>query len=350
MKNKTIFKINIIYFVALVGVAILFALGYLGIIKNDILASCLIQIVVMFAIPLLLYTLMVSKNFKTTFKHAGFKKITLKAIFISLCLGIVLYFINTYVADIFQTLVTLFGFENIYGSSKVTLNYELLFKEFCLSTILPAICEEFLHRGILLHAGKKAGNIRYSLIVSSILFGLTHLNINQFFYATILGGLIGYVSLVSDSIYPAIIIHFMNNFLSNYFYYGVHLDFPLAKLVYNIRTVLFSNYILFVFVSTICLALMVYLYLLLVKKLTVEKVKVSMEEVVIDLGVQNTTVDQAQDVLNQINFILNSSKSAKSYIAYSKGEKYSFIDNIFLITSILLGATITIISFIWGVI
>ena len=59
MKNKTIFKINIIYFVALVGVAILFALGYLGIIKNDILASCLLQIDVMFAIPLLLYTLMV---------------------------------------------------------------------------------------------------------------------------------------------------------------------------------------------------------------------------------------------------------------------------------------------------
>ena len=160
----------------------------------------------------------------------------------------------------------------------------------------------------------------------------------------------GYVSLVANSIIPCIIIHFMNNFLSNYFFYGVHLDFPLAKLVYQIRVTLLSNYFLFVLVCTICLALMVYLYIYLVKKLTIEKVKVSMEQVVIDLGVQNTTIDQAQEVITQLNYILNTSKSAKSYIAYSKGEKYSFVDNIFLIASIFLGAIITIISFVWGVI
>ena len=350
MKNKNIFKINLIYFIALVLVALVFALGYFGILQNDILSSFLIQIVVMFAIPALLYTIFVSKNLKTTFIHAGFKKITLYAVFISIGLGVVLYFINSFVANFFQTLISMLGYERLSNTTETIYNYESLLKEFCLSSILPAICEEFLHRGILLHAGKKCGNVRYSLIFSSLLFGFTHLNINQFFYAAILGGLIGYVSLVSNSIYPAIIIHFMNNFLSNYFYYGIHFKFPLALIMQNIRTFLYSNFFIYLIVTVLGIALLTYLYITLTKKLTIEKVKVSMEQVVKDLNVQNSSLEQAQLTLDQINVVLNTSQSSKSYIAYSKGEKYGFLENVFLIASIFLGATITILSFIWGII
>ena len=75
-----------------------------------------------------------------------------------------------------------------------------------------------------------------------------------------------------------------------------------------------------------------------------------MEQVVIDLGIQNSSIEEAQSSLDQINYVLNECKSEKSYIAYSKGEKHSFVDNIFLISSIVLGSLITILSFIWGVI
>ena len=64
MKNKNYFKINFIYFVAIILVAIVFVLGYLGVLQNDILTSFLIQIVVMFAIPLLMYSLLMKKNLK----------------------------------------------------------------------------------------------------------------------------------------------------------------------------------------------------------------------------------------------------------------------------------------------
>ena len=66
MKNKNVFKINLIYFVALVLVATIFLLGYIGILRNDILTSFLIQIVVMFAIPLLLYSILNKKKPKET--------------------------------------------------------------------------------------------------------------------------------------------------------------------------------------------------------------------------------------------------------------------------------------------
>ena len=84
-----------------------------------------------------------------------------------------------------------------------------------LVAVLPAICEETTHRGLLIHGYSMLG-IKRAVIYSSLMFGLMHLNINQFFYATILGFLIALSTLMSKSIIPAMIIHFMNNFISTY--------------------------------------------------------------------------------------------------------------------------------------
>ena len=189
MKNKNFFKINFIYFTAMICVAVVFVLGYAGVIKNEVLSSFLIQIVVMFAIPLLMYTVLISRNVKQTFKDAGFKKLSGKMIALTILIGIVLYFVNSFVADAFSSIIALFGYENLYGATTIRLTYKYLLKDFILSAIFPAFCEEFLHRGIMLFSNKKVNNPRYCLIISSILFGLMHLNINQFFYAAILGGL-----------------------------------------------------------------------------------------------------------------------------------------------------------------
>ena len=74
MKNNNYLKISIIYFISLIAVAIIFTLSSFGFLINDYLSTFLIQIVVMFGVPMLLYTALVSKNFKQTFKDAGFKQ------------------------------------------------------------------------------------------------------------------------------------------------------------------------------------------------------------------------------------------------------------------------------------
>lgn len=330
----------------MISVAILFALGYLGVFKSDILSSFLIQIIVMLAIPLLLYTLFISKNVKQTFKDAGFKRISMGMLGTTLLIGVVLYFLNTFIADFFQSIIAMFGYESLNTGSTVTLNYEFLLKEFILSSILPAVCEEFLHRGVLLHAGKKCGNTRYSLIFSSILFGLMHLNINQFFYAAILGGFMGYVAIISDSIYPSMIIHFMNNFLSLYFYYGYYLDWPLATFVNSIETFFLGNVMLFVITSTITVFILLCLFQMLTKRLMIQRAKMDVKRLINELKLTSLPIEQAQEKVNLANQIIEESKQHKSI---PKGNKFSFTDNIFLISSIVLGATITICSFIWGI-
>lgn len=339
-----------IYFVAMLCVAVIFVLGYLGLLQNDILSSFLIQIIVMFAIPMLMYTFLVSKNFKKTFTDAGFNKISGTMIGISILLGVVLYFINSFVADVFASLISLFGYESIGTTTTVTLDYAYLLKDFVLSAILPGICEEFLHRGIMLHAGKKAGNPRYVLIISSILFGLMHLNINQFFYAAILGLLMGYVALVSNSIFPSMIIHFMNNFLSSYFVYGYYLNWPFAVAVNNLKAFLMSDIFVFITTCTILVILLVIAYIYLTRWMIKERARRDVKKIIEYLELNSLPIAEAQEKINQANLLLRQSKMMNLKTNVHGGTKFSFTDNIFVISSFILGGLITICSFIWGVI
>ena len=331
-------------------VALIFVLGYLGLLQNDYISSFLIQIMVMFAIPMLLYTLFVSKNFKQTFKDTGFKKISSRMIGITIILGIVLYFINNFVAQFFSSLISLFGYENLTQTTTVTFTYELLFREFLLSCILPGICEEFLHRGIMLFAGKKCGNTRYVLITSSILFGLMHLNINQFFYATILGFLMGYVAIVSDSIYPSIIIHFLNNFLNTYFYYGYYLNWPFATFINNLQALIASNIFVFIIVNAVLICILISLYIYLTQILAKERVRYDVKKIILCLEIDNLPLEQAQTKINQANEILQKSESLKFKNTVSGGEKFSFLSQVFLISSLVLGSLITMSTYISGII
>lgn len=80
--------------------------------------------------------------------------------------------------------------------------------------LAPAICEELLFRGILLNEYKKSTSIRTLVIMNGLLFGIFHMNIQQFSYAFIFGVLSALVVYLTDSIYPSIIMHFINNFIS----------------------------------------------------------------------------------------------------------------------------------------
>ena len=349
MKKKSIFKISIIYFVAICLLATVFTLGYLGLIENEFLSAFLIQIVVMFGIPLLMYTLISSKNIKKTFTDTGFKKINTSMILITILLGFVLYFLNGFIADLFAAIISLFGYEKITSPTIVPLNYEFLLKELLLTCILPAICEEFLHRGIVLFAGKKVKSPRFCLILSSILFGLVHLNINQFFYAAILGFLIGYVGLVSGSIFPCMIIHFMNNFLGTFIYYGAKLNWPIASIIQNITNYIYSNAITLLVVMFTSIPLLLLVYKLLVDRLKHERAKENMRTIINDLGMCNITLAEAQAKIDIINQILKQSNELKLCENKPK-EKLKFNEKIFIISSIVLGTLITISSFIWGII
>ena len=299
------FVINLIYYLCLLAVATIFVMSYFfKFMINPYLSTFLIQGVVMFAMPVVMYSAFVSKSVKKTFKDFGFKKITFTVLIYSILLGFVLFLVNNYVADIFYTILSVFGYD---GSINVSLSVRPFSIELLLSCIAPGICEEILHRGMLMRGSIKQGYTKYGLMFSSLLFGLMHLNIQQCFYAMILGGLMGVVVIVADSIYPAMIIHFMNNALSTYFSsdYGIKYDWPLARFKYRLESMILStNLILSIITISGIIFLLLLAYRKLVRAISKDNHKRTAIKLAKDLNLDNLNYADMQSKLNEIETIL----------------------------------------------
>lgn len=92
---------------------------------------------------------------------------------------------------------------------------------FVILVIAPAILEEFCFRGVI--CGRLAQfNRTAAVLVSSILFSLMHMTVEQIPFAFAAGLLMGYVYLRTGSIWSSVLIHAVNNgfaFFSEYLYY-----------------------------------------------------------------------------------------------------------------------------------
>ena len=221
-REKNFFYVFTIYFVVLllfVLVRIASGLGWFSKLPNDIaidaVSTAIIQIGIMFLVPFFMYMALFHKNPKQLFVDFGYKKIGFKAVLVCIGLGVLGFVINIYVSSFFSILLNFAGYNYPATSSESAYSTFPKFLFGVLSTaIMPAICEEFLHRGLLLRGSRRSYGYKFAIVTSSICFGLMHLNIQQFFFATVLGLLMAVVDLVADSIYPSMIMHFCNNFFN----------------------------------------------------------------------------------------------------------------------------------------
>ncbi len=79
--------------------------------------------------------------------------------------------------------------------------------------VLPALIEEFIFRGVVLQSLRRFGD-GFAILISSLLFGLVHLNFIQTPNAFVLGLVLGYLVVKTGSIWVGVLGHFLNNFLS----------------------------------------------------------------------------------------------------------------------------------------
>lgn len=88
-----------------------------------------------------------------------------------------------------------------------------LILQFITIALVPAFCEEFLFRGLILSNLMPYGK-GLAIIISSILFGLMHGNFYQFLYTTVAGVILGLIYVVTDSIWCSVFMHMINNSMS----------------------------------------------------------------------------------------------------------------------------------------
>ncbi|MCX7922780.1 MAG: CPBP family intramembrane metalloprotease [Clostridia bacterium] len=75
------------------------------------------------------------------------------------------------------------------------------------------ICEEILFRGTIQRGFERLGVVR-AILITSLLFGLMHVDFQKLLGTFLLGALIGFIVYRTNSIYSGILAHFTNNSLA----------------------------------------------------------------------------------------------------------------------------------------
>ena len=83
-----------------------------------------------------------------------------------------------------------------------------------LMALVPAICEELAFRGFIFGGLVRDNGRLRAIVITALMFGVSHGVLQQSIAATIMGLLLGWVALRTGSVLPGILIHFTNNALS----------------------------------------------------------------------------------------------------------------------------------------
>lgn len=148
-------------------------------------------------------------------KHAfGLVRVSFAEIAWALFLGVGAFFaaaaLNSITQLILRSLNT--NMEQLIVALPVAQGWRL-YALLLLMAVIPAIAEEIMFRGALLGAWKPSGAKR-ALWHTALLFSLIHLQPNNLPALLFLGLVLGSVSLETGSVYPAIVIHGVNNLIA----------------------------------------------------------------------------------------------------------------------------------------
>ena len=237
-------KTGLIYFVVVISTLLLRISVYEGIDQNvnislDHYFTIMAQIVCFFLLPLMMYFIFSTKtdNFKisTLTSDFGFKKVSFCHLLLTLVICVCMVYLATLIAMLWNAILQLMGYTMSSGGTEID-GADALILEIFMTAVLPGFCEEFTHRGLLFHGYRDSGF--KVVIVSALLFSLMHQNIRQTGYTFFDGVVIALLFYYTGSIWPGIIVHFLNNaysVLSGYFGLGNLLaDFMVAHPVITI--------------------------------------------------------------------------------------------------------------------
>ncbi len=342
------------------------AFSFLGV-AEDVVLTSFVQIGLMLILPLFLISKLNKKKSGDTLEDFGFKRIDFKTVLISILIGILVFILNIAISSFFNFILGLLGYSPVSGGSTVDASWVNFAISIIIVAILPAVCEEFTHRGLLL-SGYKVLGVKKAIIFSGLLFGLMHLNIGQFFYASIIGMILATVALFSRSIIPAMIIHFINNFIN------VYLDFARARGIFGgdfyskISSYLsggnlFTTLLVVILFVTLLSTLLFYLISLLLKQNAQKSVQDYAEkaaiaemrkEVLGDISSTENSGPTQPPIIFTRNTLKNTMKVNIPYEVLGfyllPQVKPNRLDKLFFYSTVLLGGLITLSTFLWGVI
>lgn len=326
----------------------------------NIIFTIVVQILLLFGASVFLFSFISKNKVKDTLNFYGYRKISGKTVLLCLLMGICVFFLNVFVSSFFSSILELFGYRTGLSSLPKAYPNWLLVVNLILTAVLPAVCEETVHRGMLLNT-KMGKNYKWTIVISSLMFGLLHMNIDQFFYATLIGLFLGYITFNTKTIYPAIIVHFVNNALSVLLTYSTVNGTGFSGIFAGINAILTGNILLGVVLVIILLLLLSYLLLHFTHTMFVVNAisQLQLNSDLLNKFIQRETFlsdlrklqgesPSMQTKNNEI--IIRSDDLINDLFEYKNTKgKGDTLSRIFMWLSIILMSAVTIFTFIWGV-
>lgn len=169
---------------------------------TDIKLMLLISHVITFIFPAIIYLIITKQSVKSTLK---LNKLYFKDALLIILLAFVCQPIMT-----FFSLISQFFFENEIGNFVTGIVDSPYIILLLVIAVLPAITEEITIRGVIL-SGYEDKNIYLACSITGLLFGIMHLDPQQFLYAAVLGFVLALVVRITNSIFSSALIHFLIN-------------------------------------------------------------------------------------------------------------------------------------------
>lgn len=163
------------------------------------------------------------------FKACSFRRFELKYLWLGLLLAFGALFGLSWLNSAFIDLLGHFG----YTASNIVIP-KRGFSDFVLCVIiicvLPAFFEELIFRGFVLAGSKRLGET-FAVIAGGALFSLFHKNPAQTPYQFVMGALFCLIAIKSGSIFPSMLMHFINNLYIIVIYFALPDGFALPTAV-----------------------------------------------------------------------------------------------------------------------
>lgn len=178
----------------------------LGLSNYILLASSIVTVLIF----LLIYKVR-KKNFKEELKIVPTTK---SNIILGIVLGISAWLFNIGVLSLVKEVGLFKEHFTIMENILEPLSGGSIFISLLTVGIIAPFTEEFMFRGVIFKTLNKNISILWTIIIQALFFGLFHGNLIQGTYATLLGLVFGYITYKTRSLWPAVIMHMINNIIA----------------------------------------------------------------------------------------------------------------------------------------
>ena len=329
------------------------------------LFSTAIQCVCLGVVPYVLYRTWIAGSNADFVRDVRLNKhISPVSYLLAIAVGLLGYVVNIGASTVSYTALQLLGYTYAVGGGTIYSGPEVLILEIVTGAMFPAFFEEITNRGVLLAALDNEKSDRVKIIFMGVFFGVFHQNVPQFFPTMIIGVIIAYMAVKSQSILPGMIVHFINNFVITLSDYGSQTGSPVGQITNFVSSFVYSN----VIVLAVSVAIAVWLMIVCLRKFASVNARYreerdpaerresgiaepSDEDVRARIGyiygypVYNADYDAAVEKPNSVRGVLRAAEAG----ANDGKNKVSLKDHILLITAFVSATIVTIFTYIWGV-